>query len=139
MLGPEESGEAGKLVIVGAIPSIPVVPPGGAVCGGRRGSSAVHHQGIPHGREGLQPVLPMLGAVALMVQPRMIVTMPLPPPSVIVIIVIVVLALAGGIIVSSGTQGGRGTIPGSRKCSIEKRQRTRQMGGGGTNGSGGIE
>jgi hypothetical protein len=74
---------------------------------------AVRHRGIPHGREGLQPVPPTLGAVAAMVQPRMIATMPLPPPSIIVVIVIVVLALAGGIVVGSGTQGGPGDIPGS--------------------------
>ncbi len=63
--------------------------------------SAVRHRGIPHGREGLQPVPPTLGVVAAMVRPRMIAMMPLPPPSVIVVIVVVVLALAGGIIVRS--------------------------------------
>jgi hypothetical protein len=61
-----------------------------------------------------------------MVRPRMIATMPLPPPSVIVIIFVVVLALAGRIIVSSSTRGGRGAIPGSWKCSVEKRRRTRR-------------
>jgi hypothetical protein len=101
-------------------------PPGGAVRGWRRGSSAVRHRGIPHRREGLQPVPPMLGAVAAMVQPQMIAKMPLPPPSVIVVIVVVVLALAGGIVVGSGTQGGHGAIPGSWKCSVEKRRRTRR-------------
>jgi hypothetical protein len=82
--------------------------------------SAVRHRGIPHGREGLQPVPLTLGAVAAMVRPRMIATMPLPPPSVIIIIVVVVLALAGGILVGSGTRGGRGAVPGSWKRSIEK-------------------
>jgi hypothetical protein len=52
--------------------------------------------------------------------------MPLPPPSVIVVIVVIVLALAGRIVVGSGTQGGRGAVPGSWKRSIEKRQRTRR-------------
>ncbi len=79
MLGPEESGKA-DLVVVGAIPGVPVMPLEGAVRGGWRGLSAVCHRGIPRGREGLQPVLPTLGAVALIVQPRMIATMPLPPP-----------------------------------------------------------
>ncbi len=88
--------------------------------------SAVCHCGIPHGREGLQRVPPMLGAVAAMVRPRMITTMPLPPPSVIVIIVVVFLALAGGIVVGSGTRGGHGAVPGSWKCSVEKRRWTRQ-------------
>jgi hypothetical protein len=125
VLGPEESGEAG-LLVVSSDPGVPVVPPRGAVCGWQRGSSAVRHRGIPHGREGLQPVPLTLGAVAAMVQPRMIATMPLPPPSVIIVIVIVVLALVGGIVVGSGTQGGRGAIPGSWKRSIEKRRRTRQ-------------
>ena len=64
---------------------------------------AVCHHGIPHGREGLQPVLPTLGAVAAIVQPQMIATIPLPPPSVIVVIIVVVLALAGGIIIGGGT------------------------------------
>jgi hypothetical protein len=82
---------------------------------------AVRQSGIPHGREGHQPVPPMLGAVAAIVQPRMIVTMPLPPPSVIIVIVIVVLVLAGKIVVGGGTQGGHGAIPGSWKRSIEKR------------------
>jgi hypothetical protein len=141
VLVPEESGEAGKLVVVSAVSGVPVVPPGGAVRGGRRGSSAVRHRGIPRGREGLQPVPPTLVAVALIVRPRMIATMPLPPPSIIVVIVVVVLALAGGIVVGGGTLGGRGAVPGSRKCSVKKRRRTRrgEMGGGGTNGSGGIE
>ena len=88
--------------------------------------SAVHHRGIPHGREGLQPVPPTLGVVAVMARPRMIATMPLPPPSIIVVIVVVVLALAGGIIVGSGTRGGRSAIPGSWKRSIEKRRRMRR-------------
>ena len=104
-------------------------PPGGQSAGGgggRRGLSAVRHRGIPHGREGLQPVPPTLGVVAAMVRPRMIATMPLPPPSVIVVIVVVVLALAGGIIVGSGTRGGRGAVPGSWKRSVEKRRRMRR-------------
>ncbi len=109
-----------------ATPGVPVVPPGGAVHGGRRGSSAVRHRGISHGREGLQPVPPTLGAVAAMVRPWMITTMPLPPQSVIVVIVLVVLALAGGIIVGSGTRGGHSAVPGSWKCSVEKRRRTRR-------------
>ncbi len=99
--------------------------------------SAIRHRGIPHGSEGLQPVPPTLGAVAAMVRPRMIATTPLPPPSVIVVIVVVVLAITGEIIVGSGTQGGRGTIPGSWKRIIKKRRRTRRgkmRGGGGTNG-----
>ncbi len=82
---------------------------------------AVRHRGIPHGREGLQLVLPTLGAVAVIVQPWIIAMMPLPPPSVIVVINVVVLALTGGIIVGCGTQQGRGAIPGSRKRSVEKR------------------
>ncbi len=106
-------------------PASLLCPPGGAVRGGRRESSAVRHREIPHGREGLQLVPPTLGAVAAMVRPRMIAMMPLPPPSVIVVIIIVVLALAGGIIVGSGTQGGCGAVPGSWKRSVEKRQRTR--------------
>ncbi len=64
---------------------------------------AIRHHGIPHGREGLQPVLPTLGAVAAIIRPRMIAMMPLPPPSVIVVIIIVILVLAGGIIVGGGT------------------------------------
>jgi hypothetical protein len=52
----------------------------------------------------------MLGAVATIVQPRMIATMPLLPPSVIVVIIVFVLALAGGIVVSGGTRGGRGAV-----------------------------
>jgi hypothetical protein len=98
---------------------------------------AVCHRGIPHGREGLQLVLPTLGAVATMVQPRMIVTMPLPPPSIIVIIVVVVLVLGGGIVVGSGTQGSHDTVPGSWKRSIEKKTKDearQNEGGGGTNG-----
>ena len=63
----------------------------------------------------------MLRAVAAIVRPRMIATMPLPPPSVIVVIVVVVLMLKGGIVVGSGTGGGRGAVPGSQKRSIEKR------------------
>jgi hypothetical protein len=79
------------------------MPPGGAVRGGRRGSLAIRHHEIPHGREGLQLVLLMLGAVAAIVRPRMIATMRLPPPSVIVVIVVVVLALVGRIVVGGGT------------------------------------
>jgi hypothetical protein len=56
----------------------------------------------------------------------MIVTMPLLPPSEIVVIIVVVLALAGGIVVGGGTQGGRGAVPGSWKCSFEKRRRMRR-------------
>ncbi len=102
---------------------------------------AVRHHGIPNGREGLQPVPPTLGAVAAIVRPWLIAMMPLHPPSIIVIIIVGVLALVGGIVVGGGTQGGRGAIPGSQKRSIDKRQKTRQgkIGGGGTNGSGGIE
>ncbi len=76
--------------------------------------------------------MPTLGAVATIVQPRMIVTMPLPPPSIIVVIVVVVLTLAGRILVGGGTRGGRGAVTGSWKCSVEKKRRTRQgkMGGG---------
>ncbi len=106
-------------MVVGAVPGVSVMPPGGAVHGGRRGLSAICHRGIPHGREGLQPVPLMLGADATIVQPQMIATMPLPPPSVIVIIV-VILALAGRIVVGSGTRGDRNTVPVSRKRSIEK-------------------
>ncbi len=83
--------------------------------------SAVHHRGIPHGREGLQPVPPMLWAVSLVVQPQLIATMPLHPPSIIVIIVVVILALMGWIVVGGGTQGGRGAVPGSQKRSVVKR------------------
>ncbi len=136
MLGPEESGKAGQLV-VSSNPSISVVPPGGAVRGWRRGLSAVRHRGIPHGREGLQPVPPTLGAVAAMVRPRMIATMPLPPPSVIVVIVVVVLTLVGGIVVGSGTREGCGAVPGSWKRSVKKKAKDemrRNEGGGGTNG-----
>ncbi len=79
------------------------MPPGGAVRGGQRGLLAVRQRGIPHGREGLQLVLPMLGAVAAIVRPRMIVAMPLSPPSVIVVIAIVLLTLAGRIVVGGGT------------------------------------
>ncbi len=64
---------------------------------------AVRHRGIPHGREGLQPVLPTLGAVAAIVQPQMIAMIPLPPPSIIVVIIVVFLTLVGGIIVGGGT------------------------------------
>ncbi len=81
---------------------------------------AIRHRGIPHGREGLQPVPPTLGAVASIVQPWMIATMPLSPPSIIVVIVVVVLALLGGIVVGGGTGVGPGAIPGSRKRSIKK-------------------
>ncbi len=79
VLGSEESGKAGLLAVVGAVPDIPVVPPGGAVRGGQRGLSAIHHRSIPHGREGIQLVPSTLGAVTSIVQPRMIATMPLPP------------------------------------------------------------
>ncbi len=118
--------------MVGAVTGVPVVPPWGAVHGGRRGLSAVHHCRITHGRESLQLVPPMLGAVAAIVRPRMIATMPLLPPSVIVIIVVVILTLAGRIVVGGGTRGGRGAIPGSWKRCVKKRRRTRQgkMGGG---------
>ncbi len=64
---------------------------------------AIRHHGIPHGREGLQPVLPTLGAVAAIIRPRMIAMMPLPPPSIIIVIIVVILALTGGIIVGVGT------------------------------------
>jgi hypothetical protein len=109
------------------------MPPGEAVHGGQRGLSAVRHCRIPHGREGLQLVPLTLWAVAAIVRPRMIATMPLPPPSVIVVIVAVVLALAGRIVVGNGTGGGRGAIPGSWKCSVEKKAKdeARQNGGGG--------
>ncbi len=109
-----------------ATPASLSCPPGGAVHGWQRGLSAVRHCGIPHLREGLQPVPLMLGAVAAMVRPRMIATMPLPPPSIIGVIVVVVLTLAGRIVVGSGTRGGRGAVPGSWKCSVEKRRRTRR-------------
>ncbi len=81
---------------------------------------AIRHRGIPHGREGLQPVPPMLGAVASIVRPWMIAAMPLSPPSVIVVIVVVILALSGGIVVGDGTGVGPGAIPGSQKCSVKK-------------------
>ncbi len=94
--------------------------------------SAIRHRRIPRGREGLQPVPPTLGAVASIVRPQMIATMPLSPPSVIVVIIIVILVLVGGIVVGGGTQGGRGAVPGSWKHSVKKRRRTRRgkMGGG---------
>ncbi len=117
------------------------MPPGEAVRGGRRNSLAIRHRGIPHGREGLLLVLPMLGVVASIVRPRMISTMPLSPPSVIVVIVIVILTLLGGIVVGGSTQVGPGAVPGSWKRSVKKgkEQGKAKWGGGGTNGSRGIE
>jgi hypothetical protein len=101
---------------------------------------AICHRGIPHGREGLETVPPTLGAVASIVGPRMIATMPLSPPSVIFVIIVVVLALSGRIVVGGGTRVGPGAVPGSWKCSVRKgkEQGKAKWGGGGTNGSRGI-
>ncbi len=67
VLGPEKLGEVGYLIVVGAVPGVPVMFPGGAVRGGQRGLSAIPHHRIPNGKDGIQPVPPTLRAVAAIV------------------------------------------------------------------------